>query len=105
MFKPPKNLIENMKKEMNNVTKYNLKACAISALALILLYSGLTYIMAPQTDNFELSSINPFGFVEGFAFALGFGLGFPLWLSLVILAIISALIFMSFLWIVRKVVT
>lgn len=89
---------------MNNITKYNLKTCAISALGLILLFSGLTYAMAPQTDGFELSSINPFGFAEGFVFALGFGLGVPVWLALVVLGVISFLIFMVFLWIARKVI-
>lgn len=89
---------------MNNITKYNLKTCAISALGLILLFSGLTYAMTPQTDGFELSSINPFGFVEGFVFALGFGFGVPVWLSLVMLGVISAFIFMVFLWIARKVI-
>lgn len=89
---------------MNNITKYNLKTCTISALGLILLFSGLTYAMSPQNDSFELSSINPFGFVEGFVFALGFGLGVPVWLSLMMLGVISAFIFIVFLWISRKVV-
>lgn len=89
---------------MNNITKYNLKTCVISALGLILLFCGLTYVMAPQTDSFKLSSINPFGFVEGFVFALGFGLGVPVWLSLVVLGVFATLIFMVLLWIVRKVI-
>lgn len=89
---------------MNNITKYNLKTCTISALGVILLFSGLTYAMAPQTDSFELSSINPFGFAEGFVFALGFGLGVPVWLGLVMLVVIWVLIFMLFLWITRKVI-
>lgn len=89
---------------MNNITKYNLKTCAISALGLILLFSGLTYAMAPQTNSFELSSINPFGFAEGFVFALSFGLGVPVWLSLAVLGVISVFIFMVFLWVVRKVI-
>lgn len=89
---------------MNNITKYNLKTCTISALGLILLFSGLTYAMAPQNDSFELSSINPFEFVEGFVFALGFGLGVPVCLGLVVLVMIWVLIFMLFLWISRKVI-
>lgn len=89
---------------MNNITKYNLKTCVISALGLILLFSGLSYAMAPQTDSFILSSVNPFGFVEGFVFALGFGLGVPVWLSLAVLGMISFFIFMVFLWVARKVV-
>lgn len=89
---------------MNNITKYNLKTCAISALGLILLFSVLSYMMAPKNDSFELSSINPLEFVEGFLFALGFGFGIPVWLAVVILGMISALIFMAFLWIARKVV-
>lgn len=89
---------------MNNITKYNLKTCAISALGLILLFSGLTYAMAPKTDGFELSSINPFGFAEGFVFVLSFGLGVPVWLALVVLGVILFLIFMVFLWIARKVI-
>ena len=75
---------------MNNITKYNLKTCVISALGLILLFSGLAYAMAPQTDSFEC--------------ALGFGLGVPVWLSLLVLGVISAFIFMVLLWIARKVV-
>lgn len=89
---------------MNNITKYNLKTCVISALGLILLFSGLAYAMTPRNDSFELSCINPFEFVEGFVFALGFGLGVPVWLSLVVLGIVSFFIFMVFLWIARKVV-
>lgn len=89
---------------MNNITKYNLKTCVISALVLILLFSVLAYAMAPQNDSFDLSSINPFGFVEGFVFALGFGLGVPVWLSLLVLGVISAFIFMVLLWIARKIV-
>lgn len=89
---------------MNNITKYNLKTCVISALGLILLFSVLAYAMAPQNDSFELSSINLFEFVEGFVFALGFGLGVPVWLGLVVLVVIWVLIFMLFLWITRKVI-
>lgn len=89
---------------MNNITKYNLKTCVISALGLMLLFSVLAFVMAPRTDGFELSSINPFGFAEGFVFALGFGLGVPVWLSLVLLGVISAFIFMVLLWIVRRVI-
>lgn len=89
---------------MNNIQKYNLKTCVISVVGLILLFSGLTYVMAPQTDGFELSSINPFGFMEGFVFALGFGLGVPVWLSLVVLGTVSFFIFMVFLWIARRII-
>lgn len=92
------------KKEMKNITKYNLKTSIIAAVGLVLLFSGLAYVMAPQTDGFELNSINPFEFVEGFVFALGFGLGVPVWLSLGVLAAISAFIFMIFRWIARKVI-
>ncbi|WP_229104983.1 hypothetical protein [Bacteroides fragilis] len=89
---------------MNNITKYNLKTCAISALGLILMFCVLSYVVAPQNDGFEFSSINPLGFIEGFLFTLGFGLGMPVWLSVVVLGVISAFIFMVFLWIVRKVI-
>lgn len=89
---------------MNNITKYNLKTCVISALGVILLFGGLTYAMFPQTERFELSSINPFGFAEGFVFALGFGLGVPVWLAVVVVGLVSVFIFMVFLWITRKVI-
>ena len=72
----------------------------MSILGLILLFSGLSYAMVPQTDSFELSSMNPFGFV----FALGFGFGVPVWLSSVVLGGVSFFIFMVFLWVARKVV-
>ncbi|MGK4028197.1 hypothetical protein [Bacteroides uniformis] len=87
---------------MNNITKYNLKTFAISAIGLILLFCVLTYISAPKTDGFEFSSINPLGFLEGAAFALGFGLGFPLWLSVIVISAVSFLIFMAFLWLCRR---
>lgn len=89
---------------MNNITKYNLKTLAISAIGLILLFCVLTYISAPKTDGFEFSSINPLGFLEGAAFALGFGLGFSLWLSVIVISAVSFLIFAVFLWITRKVI-
>jgi hypothetical protein len=89
---------------VNNITKYNLKTLAISAIGLILLFCVLTYISAPKTDGFEFSSINPLGFLEGAAFALGFGLGFPLWLSVIVISAVSFLIFAVFLWITRKVI-
>lgn len=89
---------------MNNITKYNLKTFAISAIGLILLFCVLTYISAPKTDGFEFISINPLGFLEGSVFALGFGLGFPLWLSVIVISIVSFFIFMMFLWITRKVI-
>ena len=87
---------------MNRITKYNLKTFAISAIGLILLFCVLTYISAPKTDGFEFSSVNPLGFLEGFAFALGFGLGFPFWLSVIVISVVSFFIFMVFLWFSRR---
>lgn len=89
---------------MNNITKYNLKTCAISTVGLILLFCVLSYITAPESEGFEFSSVNPLGFVEGFLFALGFGLGFPLWLSVIALGVISFFIFTVLIWITRKVI-
>lgn len=75
---------------------------AISVAGLILLFCVLSYLIASQSESFQLESINPLGILEGTIFALGFGLGFPVWLSILAIAIISFLIFMGFLWIARK---
>lgn len=89
---------------MNNITKYNLKTTLISVVGLILLYSALSFLFAPQSDGFLWSSINPLEFLEGVIFALGFGLGVPVWLSVILIGLFSFLLFVVFLWIVRKVV-
>lgn len=89
---------------MNKITKYNLKTAIISVAGLILLYSALAFLIAPQSDGFVWSSINPLEFLEGVVFALGFGLGVPVWLSVIVIELVSFLLFIVFLWIVRKVV-
>lgn len=89
---------------MNNITKYNLKSLAIAACGLLLLFSMLSYLVAPGSESFEFNSINPIGFLEGVIFALGFGLGFPVWLSVIAIGLVSLLMLMAFLWIARKVI-
>lgn len=89
---------------MNNITKYNLKTFAISAVGLILLFCVLSYVMAPETEGFEFSSINPVGFIEGTIFALGFGLGVPVWISVPVMGIVCFCVWLGFLWIARKIV-
>lgn len=76
----------------------------ISAAGVVLSFCLLSYLIAPQSDGFLWSSINPLEFLEGVAFALGFGLGFPVWLSVIVIGLVSFLWFIVFLWIVRKVV-
>ena len=88
---------------MTNIAKFNLKTCAVSAIALILLFSVLSYLMAPETEVFEWSSLNPLEFVEGFVFTLSFGLGLPVWLSAAILVVLSFVVYMTFLCIARKI--
>lgn len=89
---------------MNNTTKYNLKPSAAAAVGLVLLLSSLSYLTAPSTDKFELNSINPVSFLEGFVFVLSFGLGVPVWLSVIVTVGLGFLIFMAFLRIARKVI-
>ena len=89
---------------MNNITKYNLKTTLISVAKLILLYSALAFLIAPQSDGFVWSSINPLEFLEGVVFALGFGLGVPVWLSVIVIGLFSFLLFVAFLWVARKMV-
>ncbi|CDN31791.1 hypothetical protein BN938_1711 [Mucinivorans hirudinis] len=89
---------------MNNITKYNLKTIAISVTGLILLFCVLSFLIAPQSDVFQLESINPLGILEGTAFALSWGLGFPIWISIITIFTISFFIFMVFLWIARRVI-
>lgn len=88
---------------MNNITKYNLKTTLISVAGLILLYSALAFLIAPQS-GFVWSSINPLEFLKGVVFALGFGLGFPVWVSIIVIGLVSFLLFVVFLWVARKVV-
>lgn len=77
---------------------------AISVAGLILLFCVLSYLIAPQSDGFLWSSINPLEFLEGVVFTLGFGLGLPVWLSVIVIGLVSFLLFVVFLWITRKVV-
>lgn len=84
--------------------RYKLKSILISILALILLYSALSFVNAPSSDVFLWSSINPLEFLEGIVFALGFGLGFPMWISIIVIGLLSFFIYVAFLWVVRKVI-
>lgn len=81
-----------------------MKTMAISVAGLVLLFCGLSYLNAPQSDTFLFSSVNPWEFIKGAAFALGFGLGFPIWLSIITIGLFSFLLFVAILWIVRKMI-
>lgn len=80
-----------------------MKTMAISVVGLVLLFCGLSYLIAPQSNGFVWSSISPLGFLEGVVFALVFGLGVPIGLSVIVIGLFSFLLFIVFLWIVRKV--
>lgn len=89
---------------MNKITKYNMKTTLISVAGLILLYSALALLIAPQSDSFVWSSINPLEFLEEVVFALGFGLGVPVWLSVIVIGLVSFLLFVVFLWVTRRII-
>lgn len=82
--------------------RYNATTVSLSLLGVILLYSGLAYVVSPTTVHFEINSINPYSFLEGIVFALGFGLGLPIWLSVVIIGLLSLLLFFGFMRILNR---
>lgn len=77
---------------MNKINRYNIITLLISVILFVLLLCVLTYSTAPESDKFQLESINPLDILEGTMFLFSYGFGVPLWLSVVILAVASMLI-------------
>lgn len=88
--------------DAKKLAKNKRMALAISAFGVLLLYSALAWLTAPQTETFRWNSVNPLDFAEGMAFALSFGLGLPVWLAVLATTLLTFLLWMALWRIVRK---
>lgn len=73
------------------------KSIFFSAAIILLLLCVLSYISAPATESFELSSLNPVLILAGISFLFSFGFGFPVYISIgiVILLLIAAILLLA----------
>lgn len=73
------------------------KSILISAVILLILLCVLSYISAPATESFDLSSLNPVSILAGISFLFSFGFGFPVYVSIgiVILLLIAAILLLA----------
>lgn len=73
------------------------KPILFSAGIILILLCILSYISAPATESFELSSVNPVSVLAGIVFLFSFGFGFPVYISvgIVILILIAAILLLA----------
>lgn len=83
--------------------RYNIKTVSISTVTLIILLCALNWAVSPETGKFELSSIDPTNFLEGFVFLLSFGFGLPVWLSVITVLFILFLLWRLLLYVAGRV--
>ncbi|MGL4332977.1 MAG: hypothetical protein ACRCZQ_01465 [Bacteroidales bacterium] len=73
------------------------KPILFSAGIILMLLCILSYISAPSTATFELSSLNPASILAGISFLFSFGFGFPVYISIgiVLLLLIAAILLLA----------
>lgn len=88
---------------LKNITKHDIKIYIAAVVIIIFLLCFLSYLMAPTTDVFTLSSFNPIEIIDGTAFALGFGIGIPFVCSYLIIAMVLIGLWFCLTRLIRKI--